>query len=159
MAEPTQLVAVRVAEIGAIVMGVVLGPQAGSPSDDPRGPAPRRAPGARPARGCQKSHHLPVSRRMGLLVVGPADQEQRARVRSRLPARPRPAGIDKPGLNAQGALGRTGGELQRALEVADADKICENMRFLPGETPAWCRHPDHACNAGPPIGRPLKAWV
>jgi hypothetical protein len=120
MASHTQLVSIRVFEIRAVVVGVVLRPQ-------PRRPVAMAAVGdGRRVRGIHlrtgaggKGRHLAVARRVQTFK-GAADEKKRARVGVALPSGPGLGGVNKTRLNAQCRHhGLVEGE--GAVEVGDAD--------------------------------------
>lgn len=102
MASHTELVAVRVTEIGRVVVLVTLRHQArrtlrrttvGKSHRDgfiDSGPTLR-----------EECNHLPVARLVTLPIERPSDQEKRPRPRLGLPARPGSTGIAEAGLDAK----------------------------------------------------------
>lgn len=122
MAGHTELVAVGIAEVCAVVVFVILGPHAWRTFrratvrkcnridlvDD--GPA-----------FCKKRNHLAVSALMGLIVVGFANEEERPWTRRRLPARPGTLPFAEARLDAKRGHQRLV-EGEGAVEVGDADE-------------------------------------
>lgn len=121
MTSHTQLVPIRIAEIRAVVMRVVLGPQAGRAV---AGAAVGQRQGVNPihlgARLRQERDHLAIARVVRRLVVWAANEEQGPRAGRRLPARPRAVFFQEPKPHAQrlqhGRVKRHG-----AFEIAHAD--------------------------------------
>ena len=117
-----KLVAFRVAEVCAVVVGVVFGPQA-------RGALRSAAIGDSGSMSLiddgsglgKKGDHLPVANFVRLLVVRPADQEQGPRVWMRLPASPRTLALAKALVQTEYGHQRTV-ERKRTFKVRDADE-------------------------------------
>jgi hypothetical protein len=127
----TELVAIRVAEIRAIVVGVIMRSQSrlalalSTVSDGP-GVAPVNGI---PAGGEQRDH-LPIARRSALAIVGMADKDKRPRH-----AGSHPAG---PGFFRLGKLQRKAKlfhhalvEGKRALEIGDSDTDVRDHLTIP----------------------------
>ena len=119
MAGYADLVAVRISEVGAVVVGVVLRTQA-------RRPFVFASVCERSTVCCinlalvrgKERHHLTVSRLVRVLVVGRADEEKWPRLRRRLPTCPRAASVKEPLLDAQFTEHRLI-EGKSAIEVRD----------------------------------------
>jgi hypothetical protein len=124
VAAHAEFVSVRIAEVGAIVVRVVVGPEARRAV---AGAAVGQRGGVRAvhggAVGGQQRHHLAVADRGCMAVEGRADQEQGARRIGALPAGPWLGVVAKAQLQAQFAHERRV-ETEGALEVVHAD---ENM--------------------------------
>ena len=133
MTGDTELVAVWVSKVRAIVVGVVFGPQAGLTvrsaaicqrylMDVTNGSAI----------GCQKGDHVAVARVRWLFVIRLADEEQRPWAARGLPASPGAAAITEPQLDLQSRHQRLI-EAECPIKVTHAD---ENVREH-GTTIVW----------------------
>jgi len=122
VARDTDLVAFRVSEVGAIVVGVVLGPQARSTL---RCASARQCHGIslidRLAAPCEESDHLTVADHVRFIVIGLSNEEERAWFRMRLPSGPGPFCLAEAFLDAEHWHERSV-ESESAIEVAYADK-------------------------------------
>jgi hypothetical protein len=120
MASHTQLVSIRVFEIRAVVVGVVVRPQPGRPVATAAVGDGRCVYGVHLRTGAGgKGRHLTVARRV-LTFKGAADEKKRAWVGVALPSGPGLGGVDKTRLNAQRRhYGLVKG--QGAVKVGDAD--------------------------------------
>ena len=120
MARDTEFVAIGIAEVGAIVVGVVLRPQ------------PWQALALATVREnglMSRTHtlsafrhecnHLPISWIVGLTIVWLADYEERARTTFAVPTGPWLLWLAKPKFVSE-ALHQCVVERERSLEVADA---------------------------------------
>jgi len=122
MAGNTELVSLRVSEVGAIVVFVVLGPQAwcsfrcASVRESDCEGVVHHGPAL-----SEKRDHLAVAWILQLPVKGPADEEEWPRTGMRLPACPRTTTLAEAGLDPksshQGAI-----ERERAIEILDANE-------------------------------------
>ena len=122
MARDTELVAFGVAEVRAIVVGMVLRPQTGSTlRDPPIGKSYCMSLVDHRSAAGKKGDHLPVADFLGLRVVGLADEEQRPWVWMRLPACPGTLPLAEALLHAKHWHQRAV-ERKRAIEILDADE-------------------------------------
>jgi hypothetical protein len=121
MANDAELVAIRVSEVSAVVVGMILRPKAWL--------ALARAAIRQCNSICtiydfasagQERGHLTIAGIMGLLVVRALDNKQWPGIRRRLPTRPGVFGVYKSRINAerfhQGAV-----ESHSPIKIADAD--------------------------------------
>ncbi len=119
MAADAQFVAVRVAEIGSVIIRVIVHPQAGGAFVPAAIGQRRRVAGVhcRPVRR-EQGHHLPVAWRSGPAVESWADQQQRPRRIGGLPASPGFFGL----VEAQPQAERPH---HRRIKGKGARKICD----------------------------------
>ena len=115
-----EFISIWVPEVRAIVMLVVLGPQARSTF---RRASVRQGGSESPVDDSavfrEEGYHLAVARLVRLVVVGPSDQKQRPRAWRGLPARPGAIMLAEAALNAENGHQRVI-EGQSPIEIGDA---------------------------------------
>ena len=122
MADNTELVSLRVSEVRAIVVLVILRPQARRSlrcAAVGKGDIESLIDDGSTLR--EERDHLTVARLVRLPIDGPADEKERPRARLRLPARPRTTVLTEAGFDAESSHQRAV-ESERTVEVFDADE-------------------------------------
>ena len=122
MASNTELVSLGISEIRAIVVLVILRPQARrSLRCAPVGKSDGESLIDERSTLRQKRDHLPIARLVRLPIEGLADEEERPWTGVRLPARPRTTALTEASLDAESDHQRVV-EGERTVEVFDANE-------------------------------------